>query len=190
MDNALKTRASSWRALAPDLTIVEEARSITIVRTGPIADADARALGDALGVACPVTPNTQMRSGPVQIAWLGPREWAVIGMPHERVRALVVQNLPNLRVHLADASEALRAWRVGGKCAAEVLCKGCSLDLSDKAFGVEKCARSLLGQVNILLFKESGGWTLYAERALTRHLRIWFIRAGREFGLEEVHDPA
>jgi heterotetrameric sarcosine oxidase gamma subunit len=131
-------------------------------------------LGESLGVRWPHAPNSCARGNDVEVCWLGPREWAVIGLSGVALAQAVTPNLG--LAHVADVTDAWTRWRIRGAGALDVLAKGCSLDLD--AFDQTCCARTLLGQVAILLIKQPDAWAIHAERALSEHLGQWFAQAG------------
>ncbi|UPT63256.1 MAG: hypothetical protein M0D54_01420 [Hyphomonadaceae bacterium JAD_PAG50586_4] len=148
------------------------------------------ALGAALGIALPETPNTYARAGATLVCWLAPGEWAIIGAAIGDVRHSVQSLGEECTYHVADMSGAWLRWRLTGDRAAELLNKGCSLDLDPVSSSEVACARTLLGQVSILLVRNVDGWDIFAERALSAHIRAWFKRAARGCcQLEELRAP-
>lgn len=174
-----------WRAQAQALSIIEDSPAALILR---IRDTGAgqqhgSALSRAFAVPWPDAPNTCARCEGATIAWLAPGEWAIIGLERELVHARVEAVCSGRLHHLADMSHAWRRWRIVGEEVDLLLAGGCSLDLHLSAFGVDRCARTLLGQIGVLLMRQGEGWSVHAESALAAHLRAWWLRAGREAGL-------
>jgi sarcosine oxidase subunit gamma len=137
------------------------------------------ALSRALGVKLPEQPMGSAfgKSGDFAgkggraALWLGPEEWLVIdtagGDPAadcEKVKAL----------HSAvDISHRNVGIIVSGPGAEDVLSAGCPRDLSVAAFPVGAAARTVLGKVEIVLFRTAGDafrvecWRSFSDYAFT-----------------------
>ncbi|GAM97361.1 sarcosine oxidase gamma subunit [alpha proteobacterium U9-1i] len=174
------------RFLGEGLSIEEQLVSGAIVRLRKPDAALLGGIGAALTVPLPQKPNSLEREGGPQACWLAPGEWAVFGAKFEDVQTQVARVCAGaVTHHVADIGEAWRCWRVSGEAAEPILANGCPLDL-EGVQGAKGCARTLLGQTNVLLVWTSDGWTIYAERALAQFIWAWFSRAGRAWNLCEA----
>lgn len=98
--------------------------------------------------------------------WLGPDEQLLLA-PEQHVvqltQALKI-GLANVPHSLVDISQRQTAFEVTGPTARALLNCGCPLDLSDEAFPVGMCTRTLLEKSEIVL------WRRGADRF---HVEVW-----------------
>ncbi|MGH6763524.1 MAG: sarcosine oxidase subunit gamma [Phyllobacterium sp.] len=111
------------------------------------------ALSKALGVTLPRKPKTTATEGVRAALWLGPDEWLVIDM----AGGDLIADLARVKVlHSAvDVSHRNTAIVVSGPAAAEVINTGCPQDLSLDAFPVHAASRTVLGKIEIVLWRTS-----------------------------------
>jgi sarcosine oxidase subunit gamma len=92
--------------------------------------------------------------------------------------------LSGVHATLNDVSGGLVALRIGGKDAAALLAKGCTLDLHPKVFKPGQCAQSGIAKAGILLAKvDDETFDVYVRRSFAEYLALWLQRAGAEFGI-------
>ena len=110
----------------------------------------------------PLAPNTVAGDA----LWLGPNEWLVLGAREEAY---------------ADASAAVdvSANRVclelAGPGAADVLARGCALDLHPSVFPPGSCAQTLLARAQVILYgTEADVFRLLVRPSYADYLRAWF----------------
>ncbi|CAN7299678.1 sarcosine oxidase subunit gamma [Phyllobacterium sp. LjRoot231] len=116
------------------------------------AKADAvPALSKVLGLALPMKPKTTASSGSRTALWLGPDEWLII----DTADSSLVADLAKVKVlHSAvDVSHRNVGIIVVGKGADAVVNGGCPQDLSLKAFPVGAASRTVLGKIEIVLWR-------------------------------------
>jgi sarcosine oxidase subunit gamma len=140
------------------------------VRPGPPAarlalrapDATIASLDQALGLALPRKPKTSTILGSRSALWLGPDEWLVIdadGAGLASACAGVTQ------FHSAvDVSHRNVAILVEGQAAEATISAGCPQDLSIEAFPVGACSRTILGKIEIVLWRTG---------ELSFHIECW-----------------
>ena len=118
------------------------------------ADADAvAALSKALGVTLPTTPLTASEKNGRVALWLGPDEWLLIDSTGADMMTLCAGVK---KLHSAvDVSHRNTAFEVKGPLAAAAINAACPLDLRDSAFPVGKCARTVLGRIEIVLWRKA-----------------------------------
>jgi len=114
-----------------------------------------RAAAEALGMALPLAPNTVATDARVTVFWLGPDEW-LIHLPLNDTES----QLQQLRQHLAplhhaatEVTDYYTTLELRGKHAAEVLARGCPLDLHPRVFRPGACAQSRFGNASVLLYQ-------------------------------------
>jgi sarcosine oxidase, subunit gamma len=162
------SEAQATRTLPQKLQVSGSGAAV-ITPLGPMtrlslrADVDAaKALSTALGLDLPSTPLTSAEKNGRAAFWLGPDEGLLIdgnGADMMALRAGVKA------LHSAvDISHRNTAFEVKGEFAAAAINAGCPLDLSDASFPVGKCARTVLGKIEIVLWRKA---------ADTFHVECW-----------------
>jgi sarcosine oxidase subunit gamma len=76
---------------------------------------------------------------------------------------------------------------LGGVAAADVLAAGCAIDLHPRAFAPGRCARTVVGRVEVVLLARPlrDGWPTYRLLVASSYalaLADWLIDAAREVG--------
>lgn len=113
----------------------------------------ANALSTALGVTLPLTPLTSSTASGRSALWLGPDEWLIID---ETGADMMVLCAGVTALHSAvDISHRNTAVIVKGPAAAETLNAACPLDLAITAFPSGKCARTVLGKVEVVVLRKA-----------------------------------
>jgi sarcosine oxidase subunit gamma len=113
---------------------------------------------------------------PARTWHLGPR-----AAPGATRRALVARAAGAFSV--VDLSSAYEVLELAGARAAELLARGCRLDLGARAFGPGRAAATTIAQVTVTLARTPRGYLLLAPASYARHLTEWLVAAGRPFGL-------
>ena len=143
------------------------------VRAGPDA---VGAIGEALGVALPVTP---CRSNGIKdriALWLGPDEWLFI--TDEGAVLPVTQPAASI----VDVSHALTGVIVSGPRAAWAINAFCALDLDLPAFPVGMCTRTVFGKAQIILWRmDAEVFRIEVARSIAPYVWDLLEEARREF---------
>ncbi len=164
----------------------------------------------ALGVAPPTEANRVVAGkGGLQVIWLSPEEWWVLGGPDttqrmgaERMGAERIEAESELAARLRAALAGVHAavtevgegrtrLRIAGPRARDTLAKGCPLDLHPSVFGDPgTCAQTVIGKAGVLLHLTDnehvqGGPTfdIVVLRSFADYLWRWLEDAGREYGM-------
>jgi sarcosine oxidase, subunit gamma len=111
------------------------------------------ATGNAFGIPLPQTACRFFANGSRAVYWLGPDEWLLqaTGEQTAAVYASMEAALSGHSCALVDVSHCSDAFAVKGRMSNFVLSHGCPLDLSEAAFPVGMCTRTLLGKATIML---------------------------------------
>jgi sarcosine oxidase subunit gamma len=109
------------------------------------------ALSEALGIALPQKPKSSASAGGRHALWLGPDEWLLIDeagadLPAAAAKASVLHSA-------VDVSHRNTAIIVSGEGAEATLSAGCPQDLSLAAFPVGACSRTLLGKIEVVIWR-------------------------------------
>lgn len=116
------------------------------------AGADAApALSRALNVDLPITPLAAVEKDGRAALWLGPDEWLVIDANGADLMGLC--SGATVLHSAVDVSHRNTAFEVKGALAAAAINSGCPLDLRDSAFPVGKCARTVLGKIEVIVWR-------------------------------------
>ncbi|PSH59028.1 sarcosine oxidase subunit gamma [Phyllobacterium brassicacearum] len=109
------------------------------------------ALSKALGLDLPVKPKSTASRGARTALWIGPDEWLII----DSATSSLVDDLAKVKVlHSAvEVSHRNVGILVSGKGADAVINGGCPQDLSLKAFPVSAASRTVLGKIEIVLWR-------------------------------------
>ena len=113
----------------------------------------------------PLAPNTV--AGPA--IWLGPDEWLVLGGREEDF-----SDLPAA----VDVSANRVCLELSGAGAAEVLSRGCALDLHPSVFPPGQCAQTLVARAQVILYRTEDAFRLLVRPSLADYLRAWLRDAG------------
>lgn len=108
----------------------------------------------ALGLPVP-HPNQVSGDEQDAVLWLGPDEWLVVAAPDRAGEVLTALRgaLGEALGSSVDVSANRTTLRLAGPEAREVLEKGCSLDLHPRAFGPGRCAQTLVGRTQAVLWQ-------------------------------------
>lgn len=174
-------------AAAPAVVRVSEVpfRAQVGLRLDPKSAAAGR-VASALEAALPGEPGEVVVARDLTVLWLGPDEWLVIGPQdaQERIQAMLNSALGSECGAVVDLSAHRTIVEVAGPRAAELLNKGCSLDLHPRAFPVGRCASTLLARAQVVLVcqatDEPRYWVL-VRSSFARYLSVWLVDAAVEY---------
>ncbi|MHC1548105.1 sarcosine oxidase subunit gamma [Phyllobacterium sp. K27] len=109
------------------------------------------ALSKVLGLTLPMRPKTTASKGDRSALWIGPDEWLII----DSAESSIMTALAKVTVlHSAvDVSHRNVGILVSGKGADAVVNGGCPQDLSLTAFPVGAASRTVLGKIEIVLWR-------------------------------------
>ncbi|UXN62601.1 sarcosine oxidase subunit gamma [Phyllobacterium zundukense] len=140
-------QASQLDVVSVSVTLADNATRISLR-----AKADAvPALSKVLGLTLPMKPKTSASNGGRAALWLGPDEWLII----DDADSGVVADLAKVKVlhSVVDVSHRNVGIIVAGRGAAAAVNGGCPQDLSLKAFPVGAASRTVLGKIEIVLWR-------------------------------------
>ncbi|MEE8245459.1 MAG: sarcosine oxidase subunit gamma family protein, partial [Pseudomonadales bacterium] len=143
------------------------------------------AVESAIGVSPPVEPGFVAVSGSHKVLWLGPTEW-LVGMPldeHSDTTVTLDTKLRGQHVAIVDLSDAMTLLTISGPDARLLLAKGCGLDLHPRVFGRDRCARSSLAKLGVLIHQtdELPSYDLYVDRGYADYAVRWLEQAAVSF---------
>lgn len=143
------------------------------------------AVAGAIDLRLPVTPNTWTAGGGIGAYWLGPDEWLILTAPGretdlmERLRTA----LAGRHAAVTDVSSGHTVIELSGAHAADLIAKGCGLDLHPRVFGAGSCAQTLVAKAGVLLWQndDASGYRLLVRRSFAPYLWKWLEDATEEF---------
>ncbi|MEO4001846.1 sarcosine oxidase subunit gamma family protein [Mesorhizobium sp. CAU 1732] len=172
----------------PQLAIDEPSRhQLSLLRARRIDQQQRQRLESVLGAPLPEVPNAST-SGDREILWLAPNQWLIRAADTELdIAARIDDACRGMLFHVADVTDAWRAVEIDGRRSADLIAKGCSLDLHPTVFRVGQAKRSLLSQIHVLLHRISGsGYRIYFDVSVWDHVVQWLKVSAEEFR----RDPA
>lgn len=113
------------------------------------------------GLTVPVQPCRAAEQNGRAVLWLGPDEWLLLGI-----------DAPNADFPVIDISHRQLGYRLSGTDAATLLAGGVPLDLSESAFPVGMCARTLFDKAEIVLWRRGATeWRIEVARSFAPYFR-------------------
>lgn len=108
-----------------------------------------------LGLALPLRPGLVSGDEQRAVVWLGPDEWLLVAPDGEAAWALqaVRTAMADEPGSAVDVSANRTTARLSGPMAREVLEKVCSVDLHPRAFGPGRCAQTLVGKTQAIVWQ-------------------------------------
>lgn len=148
------------------------------VRVDPDS-AEGSEIGTALGVGLPMRPNTLTRSAELDVLWLAPDEWLVVGAPGEqdRLAKSVHTAIGSGFGSVVDVSAQRTTVLLNGPDALDVLAAGCSLDLDPDVFTEHSCAQTMVAAAPVVLSRRGGGVAVAVRSSLADYLARWLLDA-------------
>ena len=154
------------------------------------ASPSAAALEDQLGFAFPSAGGTSGDLEGAHLIWLSPDEYLLLDVSVEQTfgqeRALV-EALGSRPGQVLDLSGNRTIFELEGPSARAVLEKGCHLDLHPRVFPIGASASTLLGPVQVILYRSAEQtWRILPRSSFADYLGRWLIDGMREFAQEPV----
>lgn len=167
----------------PALVALSElpAASMLDLRLDP---ADTAALGAAertLALKLPQTPGKSAASADCVALWLGPDQWLISVSSADP--ASLLQALGGAATSAVDVSDLRAVFELAGPHAADVLRKGCAIDLHPRVFVAGDCAVTSLARVRVALRQtdDRPAYRIFVERSYASYLWDWLIDAMFEY---------
>ena len=112
---------------------------------------DVGALSSALGLTLPTRPKTSASANGRHALWLGPDEWLLIDENEADMMALAAS--AGVLHSATDVTHRYTAILVSGPNAATAIAGACPHDLSEAAFPVGACVRTVLGKIEVVIYR-------------------------------------
>ncbi len=143
----------------------------------------AQAVLSVTGLALPTVPNTVSLAGQRQLLWLGPNEWLLKlqdsqGDAVESALRTALQGQHTSVVQVGDGNTTLT---VKGAAAADLLSRGCPLDLHPRVFPAGALAQTHIAKAGatVLCLEAATSFELTVRRSFADYLFRWLCEAGQ-----------
>lgn len=142
----------------------------------------AAAVLSATGLALPVVANTASVSEGRQLFWLGPDEWLikVAGGAGEAMEMALRAALAGKHFSVVQMGGGSTTLSLQGPAAADLLSRGCPLDLHARAFPAGSLAQSHISKANVVLYclEAQTSFEITVRRSFAEYLFKWLCEAG------------
>jgi sarcosine oxidase subunit gamma len=134
------------------------------------------------GLALPVVANSASVGNGRQLFWLGPDEWLLktAGGSGEAIEVALRAALVGKHISVVQVGSGNTTFSVQGAAAADLLSRGCPLDLHARAFPDGSLAQSHIAKANIVLYcvKAETSFEVTVRRSFAEYLFKWLCEAG------------
>jgi sarcosine oxidase subunit gamma len=166
-----------------DCTLSEAALQGMLNLRGDVADASfAAAVLQHTGLHLPVLANTASIDPQRQLLWLGPDEWLFKceQADNTAVANALRQALAGGHVALTDVGHGNMTLCLQGPAAADLLARGCPLDLHPRAFARGAVAQTHVAKAGatVLCLEPGSSFEITVRRSFADYLVRWLISAG------------
>ncbi|MFC7342960.1 sarcosine oxidase subunit gamma [Saccharopolyspora griseoalba] len=155
------------------------------LRVDPKSPAAER-IGTAVGAMLPNQPGQVARTEHLQVLWLGPDEWLLVGPEGsaQQLQSTLNDALGEEHGSVVDVSGHRTIVEVSGPKSRDLLAKGCALDLHRRAFASDQCAQTLLARAGVVLLcrdAELPSYWIFVRASFARYLADWLADAAAEY---------
>lgn len=141
-----------------------------------------QAVRDATSLALPLRPNSASIEARRQLLWLGPDEWLFKSRDAQggAVAAALRAVLQGIHGAVVDVGHGNTTLSVQGAGAADLLSRGCPLDLHPRVFPAGALAQSHIAKAAVTVLCRQAGtqFELTVRRSFADYLARWLCAAG------------
>jgi sarcosine oxidase subunit gamma len=142
----------------------------------------AAAVMSATGLALPVAANTARVGNGRQLFWLGPDEWLLktAAGTGEVIEAALRSALVGKHFSVVQVGSGNTTLSLQGAAAADLLSRGCPLDLHARSFPDGSLAQSHIAKANVVVYclKAQESFEITVRRSFSENLFKWLCEAG------------
>jgi sarcosine oxidase subunit gamma len=138
----------------------------------------------ATGLALPVVANTASvgTGSGAQLFWLGPDEW-LLKVPAgagDALEAALRSSLAGQHFSVVAVGSGNTTFSAQGAAAADLLSRGCPLDLHVRSFPAGSLAQSHIAKANVVLYclQAETSYEITVRRSFAEYLFKWLCEAG------------
>ena len=141
----------------------------------------AQAVQQFSGLPLPLQANTAESMGERQLLWLGPDEW-LLKLPMglgEPIEAALRTSLQGRHFSVVQVGSGNTTLTLQGPAAADLLARGCPLDLHPRSFPDGALAQSHIAKANVVLLclKAEQSYEITVRRSFADYLFKWLCEA-------------
>ncbi len=150
---------------------------------GDAADpAFAKAVFVSTGLALPVVANTASVGNQRQLFWLGPDEWLLktAAGTGDAIEAALRAALAGKHFSVVQVGSGNTTFSLQGAAAADLISRGCPLDLHARSFPDGSLAQSHISKANVVLYclQAETSFEITVRRSFAEYLFKWLCEAG------------
>jgi sarcosine oxidase subunit gamma len=142
----------------------------------------AAAVLSTTGLTLPVVANTASVGNGRQLFWLGPDEWLLktAGGTGEAIEVALRAALVGKHFSVVQVGSGNTTFSVQGAAAADLLSRGCPLDLHARSFADGSLAQSHISKANVVLYclKAETSFEITVRRSFAEYFFKWLCEAG------------
>ena len=143
----------------------------------------AAAVLGATGLGLPLRSNSAAINVNGQLLWLGPDEW-LLKLRESSAAAMETAlrtALPAQHVSVVDVSSGNTTLVLRGPAAADVLARGCPLDLHPRGFAAGALAQTHIAKASVVILRPHAApcYEITVRRSFADYLFRWLCEAGR-----------
>ncbi|HMN79538.1 MAG TPA: sarcosine oxidase subunit gamma family protein [Burkholderiaceae bacterium] len=157
-------------------------------------DAFKAAVRDATGLTLPEQAGAWSGDAARCAIWLGPDEWLITGGDgeHAPIESALRTALRGRHHSVVDVSASRTVLALSGRDARPVLARGCTLDVSTRAFSPPATAQTLLAKSQVILqciaTERESAFRLYVRNSFAEYLARWLVDAAGEAAASRALD--
>jgi sarcosine oxidase subunit gamma len=150
---------------------------------GDAADAAfAEAVLAVTGLELPVKANTASVGNARQLFWLGPDEWLLktAGGTGDALEVALRAALVGKHISVVQVGSGNTTFSVQGAAAADLISRGCPLDLHARSFPDGSLAQSHISKANVVIYciQAEQKFEITVRRTFAEYLFKWLCEAG------------
>ena len=157
-------------------------RDMVTLRGDSSDPAFAAAVLSATGLALPVVANTASVGNGRQLFWLGPDEWLLktAGGSGDAIEAALRAALVGKHFSVVQVGSGNTTFSVQGAAAADLISRGCPLDLHVRSFPAGSLAQSHIAKANVVVYclEAETAFEITVRRSFAEYLFKWLCEAG------------
>jgi sarcosine oxidase subunit gamma len=142
----------------------------------------AAAVLSATGLELPVKANTASVGNGRQLFWLGPDEWLLktAGGTGETIEVALRAALVGKHISVVQVGSGNTTFSVQGAAAADLISRGCPLDLHARSFPDGSLAQSHISKANVVIYclQAETSFEITVRRTFAEYLFKWLCEAG------------
>jgi sarcosine oxidase, subunit gamma len=176
--------AGAFAALPRTVRLAEVAFSTQLDVRVEAGSPAAQRIAQVIGGPLPIVASTAKRYDTRDVLWLGPDEWLIVGpADDDELEPALRAAIGTEPGAVVDVSAQRTVLSLSGPAAAEVLARGCPIDLHPQVAPAGTCVQTLLARTGVIIVVRDDSATrfvLLVRATFANYLARWLIDAGTE----------